>query len=644
MAVSPINIARVTFRSNLTVDALRANQREVFVNQVRIASGRSFVTPSEDPAAASQAFGFNNLMARQLQFAENIQIGGSVLREADNAINEVNALLIEAQTIASQNLSNLTTADERAAEAELIAAIRQQLVNVGNRTFNGRYIFGGRQTKSAPFVDAPGGIAYLGDLGDLNVRIAEGMIEAVNIPGNQLFGALSGSISGQADLSPALTADDRLEDLRGAAGRGIRAGQLLFAEQGRGSFTVDITPADTIGDVVELINRAAQDAGSTVTASLGSVGLVITPGGAPLTIDDQSSGATAADLGIKTGDAITSALTGADLGPRLTRLTPVDSLGGGEAAVDLTGGLLVTNGNQQVIVDLSDAQTVQDIINTINNTGLFVLARINDAGTAIDVFNQVSGTRLTIAESEGTTAGNLGLRSMDFGTELSRLNFGRGISLVAGEDDLRITGKDGVTEVDVNLDGAQTIGDVIELINEAAGEAGTSIEASLPPGGGILIADSSGGDGAVRVSRLNLSTAADDLGLMVAADPDTGELIGEDVGAARANGILDVLIQLENALRADDDHGITSAGERLEGVVEDVIRVHGVVGARSRAMEAKLEQMQDAVVTTETLLSQVEDLDFTDAITRLQLAQTILQASLMTTSQLQRLSLLDFIR
>ncbi len=61
-------------------------------------------------------------------------------------------------------------------------------------------------------------------------------------------------------------------------------------------------------------------------------------------------------------------------------------------------------------------------------------------------------------------------------------------------------------------------------------------------------------------------------------------------------------------------------------------------------MEAKLEQMQDAVVTTETLLSQVEDLDFTDAITQLQLAQTIMQASLMTTSQLQRLSLLDFIR
>ena len=215
MAVSPINISRVTLRSNLAMDSLRANQREVFLNQSRISSGRSFAVPSENPSAASQAFGFHNLQARQLQLLQNIQLGGSVLREADNAINEVNALLIDAQTIASQNLSNLTTADERAAAAELVAAIRQQLITVGNRTFNGRYIFAGRQTQSAPFVDALGGVAYLGDTGRLDIRVSQGLLESINIPGNELFGALSSSVAGLVDLSPDLTEDVRLEDLRG---------------------------------------------------------------------------------------------------------------------------------------------------------------------------------------------------------------------------------------------------------------------------------------------------------------------------------------------------------------------------------------------------------------------------------------------
>jgi len=646
MAVSPVNIARVTFRSSLNVDSLRANQRDVFQSQVRISTGRSFVTPSEDPTAASQAFGLNNLMARHVQFSKNIQTGSAILREADNAINEVNTLLIEAQTIATQNLSNLVSADERVAEAELVAAIRQQLVNVGNRTFNGRYIFAGRLTKSAPFVDAFGGIAYLGDIGDLNVRIAEGTVEAINIPGNQLFGALSGSVSGQTDLSPALTADTRLEDLRGAAGRGVRIGELVFTAQGgAGSFTVDLTPADTIGDVTELINRAAQDAGFGVTASLGDGGLVITPGSDPLTISDVGgTGVTAADLGIKTSEPATAAITGADLSPKVARLTPVEALGAGDGGIDLAGGLLITNGDRQVVVDLSNAQTVQDIINAVNNAGVYVLARINDAGTAIDMFNQVSGMRLTIGESEGTTAGDLGLRTLDSDTALSQLNLGRGVSVVEGQDDMRITGKDGAAVVDVSLDGTRTVGDVIERINEAATQAGASIKASLAPAAGILIADTSGGDGVVTVSRLNLSTAADDLGLMKAADPETGDLIGDDVNAARADGILDALIELENALRGDDDHGISNAGERLERIVEDVIRVHGVVGARSQGMEAKLDQMQDAVAATQTLLSQVEDLDFTEAITELQAAQTVLRANLLTTAQLQNLSLLDYIR
>ncbi|MCH7632337.1 MAG: hypothetical protein IIB59_03905, partial [Planctomycetes bacterium] len=466
MAVSPINISRVTLRSNLTMDSLRANQREVFINQSRISSGRSFAVPSENPAAASQAFGFHNLLARQLQLTQNIQLGGSVLREADNAINEVNALLIDAQTIASQNLSNLTTADERAAAAELVAAIRQQLITVGNRTFNGRYIFAGRQTQSAPFVDALGGVAYLGDTGRLDIRVSQGLLESINIPGNELFGALSSSVAGLVDLSPDLTEDVRLEDLRGATGRGIRRGQLIFTEKDKGSFSADISGADTIGDVVAIINEAATQAGAGLTASLSSDGLIITPSGFEVSITDPGNGVIASGLGIRTLDPSSEPITGRSLNPRLTMLTPVEALSGGDA-IDLDSGLLVTNGVDSTTIDLSGAATVQDVINTINNAGVFVHARISEDGTRIDVFNQVSGSSLRIGENGGTTASDLGIRTFDSATSLDRLNFGRGVTVVSGEDDFRITTKDGST-VDVNLDTARTIGDVITLINDAA--------------------------------------------------------------------------------------------------------------------------------------------------------------------------------
>ncbi|RJP32703.1 MAG: hypothetical protein C4547_13375 [Phycisphaerales bacterium] len=644
MAITPINLSRVTFQTSFAIDVLRANQRELFESQVRISTGRSFVTPSEDPEAALASFRYKNLFARQTQLAENIRAGGSMLQEADNAVNDVNALLIEAQTIASQNLSNLVGADERAAEAELIAAIRQQLVNVGNRTFNGKFIFAGRETKDAPFIDAPGGVAYVGDVGDLHVRIAEGRLESVNVPGNQLFGALSGTVSGRIDLSPVLTADTRLDALGGATGRGVEAGVLKFIENPGAEdalvFTVDVGGADTIGDVAARINEAAAAAGSGLTASVGQRGLQISPD-APVTITDLSSGSIASALGIRTADPITTPLSGSDLFPRITRTTPITALGGGEG-VDLAGGLRIVNGDLEVLVDVSEAETVQDVINAINNAGVYVTARINDAGTAIDVYNQVSGTTLSITEGGGSTAADLGLRTMTLGTPLAQLNHGNGVDVAAGKPDLRISAQDGAVSFEVSLDGAVTVGDAIDLINAAAADAGATVRASLAPGGGILIEDTGGGT--VSVGLTPFSNAAEDLGLLTTPDQDTGAVLGLDVGAARAEGVLDALIQLERALRGDDDQGITDAGQRLERIIEEVIRVHGVVGARSAGMQSRLQQMEDAAITTDTLLSGVEDLDFAEAITKLESAQTVLQASLLTSSRLRDLSLLDYLR
>jgi flagellin-like hook-associated protein FlgL len=53
--------------------------------------------------------------------------------------------------------------------------------------------------------------------------------------------------------------------------------------------------------------------------------------------------------------------------------------------------------------------------------------------------------------------------------------------------------------------------------------------------------------------------------------------------------------------------------------------------------------MEDAAATTQIFLSQVRDLDYAEAVTRLQVAQTQLQANMQTGSILLNLSLLDFL-
>ena len=144
--------------------------------------------------------------------------------------------------------------------------------------------------------------------------------------------------------------------------------------------------------------------------SLSETGLVITPGGSDISVADTGTGVLASDLGILTGGTVSTAIIGADLGARLTQLTSVTAVTG-SAGLDLASGLVITNGSETATIDISDAATMQDIINEINNADVFVLARINDDRTGIDLFNQVSGTSLSVAENGGTTAADLTTRS-----------------------------------------------------------------------------------------------------------------------------------------------------------------------------------------------------------------------------------------
>ena len=645
MAIGPINITRVShnMRSLSLFESLQRGQVTLYDEQNRVASGRRYLSPSDDPASAAQVLRMTEILDQREQLVLNVRHGDNLLMAADTALTEANNLLVEAHSIASQHLGTLSDAEQRQAAAELVSAIIDQLVNVGNREYMGRYIFAGRNSGSQPFTYATGGIAYTGDAGQLSVRVGEQELDDVSFSGDAVFGALSGRVGGLVDLNPGLRPETRLEDLDGANQKGIRREHLILVEEGgAGRFLVDLTEADTMADVVDFINEAATAAGAALTASLTDTGLEITPGGYAVSVTDTSTGLIASDLGILTPVAQTDPITGADLNVRVTATTPISELMAG-AGVDLTDSILIRNGADEVLVELSGAETVQDVLNLINNARVNVRAVINEEGTGIEVINLVSGTSMSIGENGGLTATALGIRSLDRDTPLSELNDGRGVETKEGEDDIRITAKDGST-VDVNLDGAETIGDVIDLINAAATAAGVAIEAGLAlVGNGIRIQDTTGGAGDLAVSRLNYSYAIDDLGLERVARGANTEVVSEDTNGVRADSVLSALYDLEHALRADDELGITLAADRLNEFMDDFLEARGVIGARSKGFSDRLTQMEDATYATQEYVSKLRDLDYTEAITRFQSAQVALQASLMTGSRLMSLSLMDYV-
>jgi len=645
MAIHPINISRVSniLRTDSLLSTLRRSTLTLFQEQNRISTGRQYLSPSDDPGRAARALRLNEILDQQDQLLTNIRHGGNVLDATDQAMAEASGLVIDAQSIASQQVGTLSSPDERIAAAEVVASIREQLVAVGNRTFEGRYLFAGRKTDVQPFLSALGGTAFRGDSGNIFARTDVDELEPINVGGDFIFGALSSSVRGFVDLNPRLTAGTRIEELRGATSSGVALGVFEIVEDGAAPVSIDLAGADTVGDIVARINAAAAAAGASFTAAVGVSGIEITSGGAAISVRDVSTGTTARDLGIVTSAPSGAVIQGADLQAALTRTTLLADLLGG-AGVDLSAGIVLTNGAQGAVVDLSTATTVQDVLNAINNAGLYARAEINAAGTGIDVINTVSGTILTIGENGGSAATALGIRSLHGGSTLAGLNNGLGVRTVPGEPDLRITAKNG-TFFDVNLDGAATLNDALALINQAAIAAGVPVVADLTAtGNGIRLTDSTGGAGTLSVMRMNNSFAIDDLGLSgKSAMGAVVELVGDDVNGARANGLLSALYDLERALRDDDSQGITLAAEEIDAHLVDFNRARGIVGARAKAMQDRLTQTESAVFATQKLLSNVQDLDYTEAVTRFQQAQTALQASLLTGSRVLNVSLMDFL-
>src|SRR6185503_2179486 len=183
---------------------------------------------------------------------------------------------------------------------------------------------------------------------------------------------------------------------------------------------------------------------------------------------------------------------------------------------------------------------------------------------------------MSISENGGTSAADLGIQTTTASTQLASLNGGKGLTLATGPD-MQVTRMDGTT-FSVDLNGANTVQDVINAINAADGGAG--VTASLDPAtNGIKFTDATGGSGTLAVLALNGSTAVADLGLANGATSGN-TLTGTDVNPVQSLGLFGDLQKLRDALTKNDTQGITDAAQLVQADYDRVSVSRGVNGAR----------------------------------------------------------------
>jgi flagellin-like hook-associated protein FlgL len=616
---------------------INARQTQLTRTANEVATGKRILLPGDDPAGAVQASIIQRTIEQQESYLSNIKQGSNSLSYADSILSGFSDAIDTAKSVALSSADTTRSPADYEAAAEQIDTIINQLVSQANGKFMGQFAFGGNNPTVQPFSFDGNYVSYSGDNSWLQSLQgdAQKFIKSVTADGS--IGAFS-SVGYGANLNPDINGATRLRDLNGGAG--VDLGEIQISTGTGSPVVVDLSAAESVQDVLDIINNNSTLSGQGFSVGLNSSGngIAIAAGpNATASISNFGGSSTATDLGIVFSGANIPA-DGTTLTPRITATTPVSLLNNGNG-IDATQSLIIQNGSDTVAIDLSSAVTVEDVINKINSAGIGVRAEINAGQTGINVLNNRSGSSFAIVENSqtGAIATSLGIATSNLGTSLSDIDNGAGVPTIEGAD-ITIGVADG-SSFQIDLSTANTFGDVQQLIQTATGG---KVSVSINPQGGLKLVDNTTGSANFAVADLNGSKTATNLGI-VSSTTGGGTILGTNVMTGRVQSVFDTLIRLRDALRDRDQTGIQWAGNALDTDQAKLAFARGAIGARLNALDALSTNITNNVTSLTKQNSDIVDADFTETTMQLNIQQTALQAALAASSKLLQQSLLDYL-
>jgi flagellar hook-associated protein 2 len=265
----------------------------------------------------------------------------------------------------------------------------------------------------------------------------------------------------------------------------------------------------------------------------------------------------------------------------LSRSTLLGLLNGG-AGVQ-AGRIRVTDrAGNSVQIDLTTAQTIEDVVNAVNEQGQAeVAARVQGDRLILEDKTGLATGTLSVSEvGHGRTAADLGILGasaggvitgsdlvfLSSGTRLANLNDGNSVRCLKNQGDFSVALADGTTlqfglseylgldtplsllnsgagvpagrilvtnragaQFNIDLSAAATIGDVKTAVEAAGGGLGVTLN-----GGHLIVTDNSTGTGETKIEELGGGTTAQALGLT--GSSNGGRLTGKDIYFVRTIG------------------------------------------------------------------------------------------------------------
>lgn len=141
---------------------LNRNMLKVDKYQYQLFTNRRIRYLSDDPIGVMSCLGARSKLSKLEMHNASISDAKSWLTQTETALGQINSVLVKLYESAVAASNGTMSQVDKLVASEEVGQMREHVVQLGNSTYGGRYIFGGYNTTTAPFAYAAGTLFYNG--------------------------------------------------------------------------------------------------------------------------------------------------------------------------------------------------------------------------------------------------------------------------------------------------------------------------------------------------------------------------------------------------------------------------------------------------------------------------------------------------
>lgn len=656
---------RVSTSQIYSIASIGMRDAQVAVDKThqQISSGKRVLSPADDPVAATSILMLNQELARTSQFGKNIDAADNNLALEDTTLQSVVSLIqrLKELSVRAGNTAVLTPSDYKAIAAEVDSRL-EELMNLQNtRNASGQYIFSGFQSETIPFVNNGGGnYSYQGDEGQLRIQASTSVTVAVSDSGKKVFmdipsshKTFNTSASPYNQASPAaiisvgnvydqaefdkLFPEDMLVTFNANSAVNPPSPNYTVTERSSGKVLVDKQVYISGQDIK--VNGAKFSIMGSPYAGTAAVPTSLTLNSAAFLAAaalDKDFSVTPGFVDITVG-GVTETLR---LDQNFTTNTGANAL---DDFMTALGGATDKTFYSTVPYDTSTAAANYK---KLQNLGL----SLSDAG----VLTSATGLNITIKNASAASISTItGLSTQGSGTTTPNIPFafsGGPYNFAATPEtiDITVNGKTETLVLSTNVTNAASLATAVNNSANSLALAKLGVIATdlgFTSISNSVITLSNGGANVYAAMGITGNTMSSSQGVLaIPGDKFVIESTQNQSLLTTVSRFSEAMKTVESTQQSKEELAkmIAKTLTNLENVMTNIASVQGDVGARQNMLESTKELNLDIELNSKIVLSQLEDLDYAEASTRLQMQTFVLSAAQQSFIKISELSLFKY--